>query len=144
MSEQDHKLGELSKLANEIPHLLAQIELKKKELKEAEEKHRIVIEDLIPDLMAQLGITEIKTEDGSSLSVSKQFFAKIPKEKEKEAFSWLKDHGFSSLIKTKVIESTGVHHQTLKAFVKEQMEMGNEVPQELFGVFVKQVTKITK
>jgi len=144
MSLQDGKLGELSKLANEIPNLEAQIEERENELKAAKEKHRIVIEDLIPDLMTQLGISEIKTEDGRSLSVIKQYLAKIPKNKEGEAFSWLNEHGFSSIIKTKVVETTGVHHQTLKAFVKEQMELGNEVPQDLFGVFVKQVTKITK
>lgn len=143
MSRPDNKLGELSVLAHQVPLALEEIKKREDQLNEAKENHRKLVEEFIPDLMAELGISELKMENGSTLGVSQQYFAKIPKDRETEAFDWLKDNGFGSLIKTKVVESTGVHHQTLKAFVKEQMEAGNEIPQETFGVFVKQVTKIT-
>ena len=36
-----------------------------------------------------------------------------------------------------------VHPQTLKAFVREQVETGKELPFDLFGVYIANKTKIT-
>lgn len=54
------------------------------------------------------------------------------------------------LNKNKVLNEIGVapahkesvHYQTLKAFIKEQMEAGNDIPQETLGVFVGKKTTV--
>jgi hypothetical protein len=35
-----------------------------------------------------------------------------------------------------------VHHATLKAWVKEMLAKGNELPLELFGVFRRRIAKM--
>jgi hypothetical protein len=93
----------------------------------------------------------------------KRFYrGSIPKEREVEAFRWLRDHGHGDLIKNVVsstfgkgeddmasqalflLEESGfsadqkqaVHPATLKAFVKEQVEKGENIPLDLLGVFI--------
>lgn len=35
-------------------------------------------------------------------------------------------------------QETGIHHSTLRAFVKERVENGDDFPMELFGAYVGQ------
>jgi hypothetical protein len=42
-----------------------------------------------------------------------------------------------------VNQTEKVEPMTLKAFVKEQIQMGRNVPSDLFGVYVANKTKIT-
>jgi hypothetical protein len=89
---------------------------------------------------------------------------------EMEAFNWLRNHEFDDLIKNTVsvnfgrnedenartflnlvekqgysaAQKTDVHPSTLKAFVKERIEQGDEIPMELFGVFVGQRATIKR
>ena len=41
-----------------------------------------------------------------------------------------------------VVAKTKIEPQTLKSFVKEEINKGNSVPMELFGVYVHNETKI--
>jgi len=41
-------------------------------------------------------------------------------------------------------QKEAVHPSTLKAFVKEQIEKGSEIPSETFGIFIGQKTVIKK
>lgn len=78
-----------------------------------------------------------------------------------DAFAWLDEHGFGDLIKTEVSTqfgrgeleeakeiadflqsqglqaevTQGVHAGTLKAWVREQLAQGTNVPHELFGIY---------
>jgi hypothetical protein len=86
-----------------------------------------------------------------------------------EAFNWLRDNGHGDLIKNNVTLTFGrsedaiakqlvdelqqkghnvkqaekVEPMTLKAFVKEQIQKGKNVPSDLFGVYIANKTKIT-
>ena len=86
-----------------------------------------------------------------------------------DAFQWLRDNGHAELIKrnltlkfdagkdavaealkAKLLEMghipedrTNVHHQTLKAFIREMTERAQPLPTDLLGVYVGKVTKIT-
>ena len=42
------------------------------------------------------------------------------------------------------IQKLSVHAMTLKAFVREQIAEGNDLPMDTFGVFVGAETKISK
>lgn len=141
------------------------------ELQEAKEEVRRLQEDDLPELMRELGLSEIKLEDGSKISVVDEVDCNISEERRSRAHAWLAEHGFGGIIKSavtvefgrdehdealaaaeKIHEATGraaslkegVHPQTLKAFVKEQMAAGVAIPQELFGVRPYSKAKLTK
>ena len=117
-------------------------------------------EDL-PDLMTELGLTELKLSDGSVVSLKEDVDARITDDTRPGALRWLLEHGFGGLIKTEVSLSFGrgehdeaervvdelqahynnialkedVHPSTLKAFVREQMAAGTAVPVDLFHIY---------
>tara|TARA_Y100000310_G_C20613886_1_gene779527 strand:+ start:994 stop:1527 length:534 start_codon:yes stop_codon:yes gene_type:complete len=163
-------LGRLSTLVKGLIHAKIAVEDAEQLLKDCKETLREFEETRIPDVMAELGLSEIILDTGDRISITKEYYAKIPEMKIEEAFNWLKNHGLGSVIKN-VISSTfgkgegeyaeklkefladqkmgckekkSVHHQTLKALVKERYEAGEDIPEELFGIHVKNVTKITK
>lgn len=165
MSKLD-QLAILSKMLLDAGDKKEQAELR---LKEAKENERRLREEAIPLLMFELELTMLKLNDGTTIETSKDVFASITQSKKDAAFKWLEENKFSGLIKTQVEinfprgdhelakkwhhflkESKkldvdlqeSVHPQTLKAFVKEQINAGLPVPMDLFGVMVVDTTKI--
>ena len=138
-------------------------------LKQEEEEARRLSEEVIPTLMQQAGVSSIKLEDGSAVEVSPYYYAKIPEDKKHEAFAWLRDNNHGDLIKNNVsvafgkgedskaaelkatLEKQGlvvdqkqdIHWQTLRGFVREQMEKNKNIPSEMFGLYVANRTKVT-
>jgi len=124
----------------------------------------------LPDAMRECNLAEIKLSDGSKVSVQQFYSARIGKEREEEAFAWLKQNGHEDIIKNVVSVQFGrgedesavgvldtltaqgytpsnkrwVEPMTLKAFAREQVENGTDLPFETFNVYVGQKTKITK
>lgn len=140
------------------------------ELKRAQQDLAKVAQELLPEALAEHGLSELKMDDGSKITVSQFIQAHISKEKQEEAFDWLREHDFDDLIKNVVSLEFGkgeddhardvmetltnrgywpqnkqsVHPSTLKAFVKEQVEKGAEIPSDLFGVFIGKKAVIKK
>jgi hypothetical protein len=103
------------------------------------------------------------------LKLSHFILQEFPSTKTEEAFDWLRQNGFGDLIKNNVTLTFGrnedstaknlvedlrkkghnvnqtekVEPMTLKAFVKEQIQQGKNVPSDIFGVYVANKTKIT-
>lgn len=127
-------------------------------------------EDL-PELMREVGLSSVRLESGETVTVTDDVSAAIPAAMRERAFQWLEEHGFGGLIKTeltiqygrderetaladaeRIAELTGrapsvgqtVHTQTLRAFIREQMEKGNTVPFDLFGVHPYSEAKIKR
>jgi hypothetical protein len=118
--------------------------------------------------MEELGMEEFKLKDGSNISVKNVVMASISEDNKPDAFKWLEDNDFDGIIKTKVLSSFGkgemedakealdtlqkagfeatmdrsVHAQTLKAFVRERLEVGDNIPIQTFGVFEYKLAKI--
>lgn len=141
----------------ELAQLEAQIKETKKELL------KLTDEDL-PGLLHEMGLAKFSLEDGSEVSVKPTYGASIKVDNRDAAFQWLRDNGYDDIIKNSVICSFGrgedematqfsrmaaeqgyvpenkteVHPQTLKAWVKERVETGEEFPMELFGAYVGQ------
>jgi len=117
----------------------------------------------MPDLFKEVGLTEIKLDSGEVVSVKADVATSITEENRAAAAEWLVENDFGGLMKTavttqfdrsekalaeehaqsllkefgeKVLVKEIVHPQTLKSFVKEQLEGGNklELPLEVFGV----------
>tara|TARA_R100001460_G_scaffold20093_1_gene41795 strand:+ start:1371 stop:1949 length:579 start_codon:yes stop_codon:yes gene_type:complete len=147
--------------------LISELEGKLKEQKR--ELLKLTDEDL-PALLLELGITKFELEDGSKIEVRPTYGAHIKAENKPAAFEWLRDNEFGDIIKNTVAcnfgrgedgaayrfieaaqkmgyspeQKTDVHPSTLKAWVKERVEQGEEFPMELFGAFVGQRATIKR
>jgi hypothetical protein len=128
------------------------------------EKLRRVQEQDLPEAMDAVGMSKFVMDDGTTVTVKAFYAASIPDDRKEEAFDWLKEHDFDGMIKADVKVSFGkgefeiaksfvefirgfnekaidpeykenVHWQTLRAFVKEQIEGGKPLPLDMFGVF---------
>lgn len=169
-SVDDEGLGKVGRLATAQLHLQERVEQLEVDLKQAKRDLRDVQEDQLPALMMEYGIKEFKLADGTEITVRNFYSAKIPKDKEPEAFDWLNQNGFGDLIKNQVSVSfvrgqeqnaqelvqeledrrlptsnrKWVEPMTLKAFAREQVESGKELPTTLFGLYIGEQAKITK
>lgn len=167
----DAKLQSLAGLAKQQLVLEGRIAKGEELLAQLNEQLKELKEKRIPDAMAEIGMESFSLNDGSSIIVEKYYAGSISEEHRKDAFAWLRGHDFDSLIKRNVsvtfgkgedayanrlvmnlrrykrplqfTDKEGVHPQTLKAFIREQMESGNDLPTDLFGVFVGSRAKIT-
>jgi len=154
---------------NKLLETQKQITMVEEQLAKLKDAESLLSEQTIPNLMQQAGIAMLKLADGSSVEVKPFYAARIPQAKVEEAFQWLRDNGFGDLIKNNVTLTFGrsednvakslvdelkkkghnvnqtekVEPMTLKAFVKEQIQAGRNVPSDLFGVYVANKTKIT-
>ena len=159
----------ISDKCNQLNTLKKQIEKDEESLTLLKHKARDMEERIIPEMMQEAGVSLLKLSDGSTVEVKPFYAAKIPESRVEEAFSWLRGKGFEDIIKNtvtasfnrgqdnevseliKVCEDHGFNYNkkekvepmTLKAFVKEQVEGGKELPFDLFGVYIANKTKIT-
>ena len=134
------------------------------ELKEAKKELLLISDEEIPNLMSETGLSSLKLDDGSSLDIKNIYGASILVANREKAYDWLREHGHDDIIKNRVVATFGrgqeddakvfmrvaydngvatdqeskIEPQTLKAWVKERMEAGEEFPTELFGAFMGQ------
>jgi hypothetical protein len=127
---------------------------------------------VIPELLAEQGLSEIKLADGSKVSVKKEFRATVPKDdiKRESALQWLRDQGLGDIIKNNVTVSFGkgeddkaeqllqlaadngfepqqksdVAWNTLSALYQERIEAGLDMPSDSFSLWIKDKTKISR
>ena len=127
---------------------------------------------VIPELLAEQGLSEIKLADGSKVAVRKEFRATVPKDdlRREAALQWLRDQGLGDIIKNNVTVSFGsgedhkaeqllnlavdngfrpeqksdVAWNTLSALYQERVQSGLDMPSESFSLWIKDKTKITR
>jgi hypothetical protein len=161
---EDNKLANIANLATQQLVLEARIAELENSLEDAKEELKQVQEGALPNAMAEVGMSEFKLTDGTKITVKPTYLANIKPEYKDAAFGWLRQHGHDDIIKNNLILSFGrgednqfaivadqlkhmgladhmthkeeVHWQTLRAFVKEQLEAGEPLPTEEFGVFI--------
>lgn len=145
------------------------IERKKAELDALQKNYNRLSMDDVPTLMREVKLSEVALEDGTRITMEPRISASISKERNLAAMNWLKENGYSGIIKTAVaiefpkdqsedaIELTRelmeefegvtmeekVHPMTLKSFVAERLAAGDSIPMDLFGVHEITVAKIT-
>lgn len=152
----------ITEACNKMKRLEDQVNAEEENLSKLKSKLRDFQERIIPELMQQAGVSSLVLTDGSKVQVKPYYGAKIPESRTEEAFSWLREKGHGDMIKNtvtatldrgqdnqvseliKVCEQNGfkynqkmkVEPMTLKAFAKEQVEKGQELPFDLFGVYI--------
>ena len=160
-------IGDLARAVREKEELVLKLEEQLKEEKKALLK--LTDEDL-PALLLEFGITKFELEDGSKVEVRPTYGAHIKADNKFQAYEWLRNNEYGDLIKNTVacsfgrgedgaanrfidtaqklgfepLQKTEVHPSTLKAWVKERVEQGDEFPMELFGAFVGQRATIKR
>jgi hypothetical protein len=164
----NEELASLSKLVARQVSLEEHIRTTEEELSKVKESLRTLSEQTIPEVMIGMGLSELRLSTGESVTISKYYSARIPDAVAEQAFEWLRQQECDDIIKNNISLSFGkgeddlaqevgkllvakglapeqkifVHPMTLKSFVKERIESNQELPQELFGVFVGNKTKI--
>lgn len=155
----ENALAELSRLADEQAQAAVRVTDLEAMLEVARDRLREISERIIPEKMDELGMEEFKTRTGLKIKIKETIRTSIPKQRQGEAYRWLRDNGFGALLKRNVAvkfgkgddesaeqlakelsekfeveDNTSVHPSTLKAFVNEQLTGGAEIPLDLFGV----------
>lgn len=149
------KLGQIMALAKKMEELHLLQQEKCKELEALTEEGKQIQEVALPDLMMEIGLTELTLNSGRKITIKREYFPSISKDRWEKAKKWLEEHKMDSIIKAHCIVDEkyrmqlamsnlpfelkeGIHPQTLKALVKEQCELPNsDFPRDIFGVFEK-------
>jgi hypothetical protein len=155
----------LKQKEDEIADLEEQLKAKKLEADDISSR-------IIPELLHEQGLSEIKLSDGSKVSVKKEYRCTLPKNEDKreQCYKWLRDQGLGDIIKNNVFVTFGkgeddkaeqllnlaaengfqpqqksdVAWNTLTALFQERVESGLDMPSEVFSTWIKDITKITR
>tara|TARA_R110000796_G_scaffold22846_8_gene65829 strand:- start:10498 stop:11079 length:582 start_codon:yes stop_codon:yes gene_type:complete len=157
-------LTSVAGLARLIREKTVEIETLEAGLKDSKKTLQKLTDEEMPAMLAEMGISSFALDDGSTIEVKQTYGASILVQNRPTAFEWLRDHQYDDIIKNTVLcqfgrgeddqagafstfaqeqgfipqQKTEIHPQTLRAFVKERCEAGEEFPMELFGAWVGQ------
>ena len=165
--------GGVQSLADQVERLEAmqkQLEIQEEAIKEKKKQIQHISGEVIPTMMSEMGLAELKLHDGSHLKVSTSYKAHISEANKEMAYNWLRENGLGDIIKNEISVSFGrnednkaadyaelakgqgfqptqkmkVEPMTLKALVRERIEAGKEMPTEIFGIFSENKTTIKR
>ena len=165
--------GGVQSLADQVERLedmQQQLEIQEEAIKEKKKQIQHISGEVIPTMMSEMGLAELKLHDGSHLKVSTSYRATITEANKVAALNWLRKNGLGDIIKNEISVSFGrnednkaadyaelakgqgfqptqkmkVEPMTLKALVRERIEAGKEMPTEIFGVFSENKTTIKR
>ena len=98
----------------------------------------ILRKEVLPEKMEETGFDNVKVSGVGRISLRAEIYASILADHKDEAFEWLINEGHKDLIKDTVNAST------FKAFCKEQITEGVELPEELFSITPYTMATLTK
>ena len=167
------KTENIQSLADQVErleNLNQEVKKDEEDLKQNKQNLDHISGEVIPTMMAEMGLSHLKLMDGSSVDVKPNYSANITIANRDAAFKWLRDNGLGDIIKNEISVSFGrnednkaadyavlaqergfqptqklkVEPMTLKALVRERIEAGKDMPTELFNVFVGNKTTIKR
>ena len=165
--------SDISNLADYCKELKAyedEIAELEQEIKSKKEKADKISSEIIPNMLAEQGLSSLKLADGSAVEVKKSCSCTIKKDDIESAYTWLRENGLGDIIKNEVFVTFGkgednkakdlldlaeqsgyepqqkskVEPMTLKALYRERVEAGLDMPSDSFHLFVKDQTKISR
>jgi hypothetical protein len=157
-------LRNVAEIARDIRAKEAEIADLEETLKEQKKALLKLTDEDMPATLAEIGISSFSLDDGSTVEVRQTYGASILVENKPAAYEWLREHGYDDIIKNTVScnfgrgeddlagafrafaeqqgyspeQKTEIHPQTLRAFIRERVEEGDDFPMELFGAWVGQ------
>jgi ABC-type Fe3+-citrate transport system substrate-binding protein len=149
------KTDNIQSLADQVEKLedlQKRLELQEENMKSTKAEIQKVSGDIIPTMMSEMGLAELKLYDGSHLKVSTSYRATITEANKEAAFNWLRENGLGDIIKNEISVSFGRNEdnkaadyaELAKSSVRERIEAGKEMPTEIFGVFSENKTTIKR
>jgi len=159
---QEGELSLVSALANKQVELAQELASLEEGVKAKKEEFRATSEQELPEAMQAAGLSELVLSTGEKITIAEFYNAHISKVNQETAYNWLVSNGHAGLIKNEVslkfardqeriaeetvlaLKARGlspevrqsVHPSTLKAFVKEQLTSGKDIPSEPFGIYI--------
>lgn len=115
----------LNDLAKRMQKVRAQLDKKEEEAKELRKEWDNIRKVQIPDKMAEAGVESVRLKGIGTISLRADAYCSVRGGMLEELQQWLVEQGAGELIKETVNSST------LKAFIKERFEQGEEIPDEL-------------
>lgn len=165
----DNLMAVLTGLADQQEAAEAEVLRLEELLKEAKKNVLLYSETSIPQALDGLE-GKFKLTDGRSITIKEDVRSGLTKENKPKGLLWLNNNGHSAIVKREfkiefgkgddkwadkferdlakrkkplnVKRSMSVHASTLKAFVRQALEDGEDIPQKLFGVYRQRVAKI--
>ena len=158
-----NEVQKMESLSKEIEDIEENLKKKKKDLD-------VISAEVIPTMMSEMGLSQLKLMDGSMIDVKPFYNATITVANRESAFNWLRQNGLGDIIKNEMVVSFGrgednkaaeyaelaksqglqpaqklkVEPMTLKALVRQRIEAGQEMPTEIFSIFVGNKTTIKR
>jgi hypothetical protein len=138
----------LSDEVRKMDTLTKEIEDIENKLKEKKKDLDIISGEVVPTMMSEMGLSQLKLMDGSIIDVKPFYNATITQANKEAAFNWLRKNGLGDIIKNEIVVSFGrgednkaaeyaelakgqglqpaqklkVEPMTLKALVRERIE----------------------
>ena len=167
---QQDGLRSVAELARDAQQKSETIERLEKQVKQVKSEYFKLIDEELPAILQELGLNAFELADGSKINVRPQYWAHINLDNREKAFQWLRDNDHDGIIKNSIScsfgkgedeqaktfsilvkdsgltpdQKTEVHSSTLKAWVKERVENGDEFPMDLFGAYIGQRAHIRR
>lgn len=164
----DAELASIATLCDQLANKAKQVEQLETSLELAKGQLKRLEQELLPEAMQRIGLSEVKLSDGRKLTISPFYSGSIKDDNKAAALQWLRDNKCDGIVKTEVVakfgkgqsedadrafrllidagicaeSNEGVHPQTLKAFIRERVENGQPIPTDLFGVFIGNKAKL--
>ena len=168
--QKTENIRSLADQVERLQNLQQDVEKSEEDLKQKKKNLEHISGEVIPTMMAEMGLAHLKLMDGSSVDVKPNYSANITIANREAAFNWLRNNGLGDIIKNEISVSFGrnednkaadyaalaqergfqptqklkVEPMTLKALVRERIEAGKEMPTEIFGVFSENKTTIKR
>ena len=167
------KTSNIKTLSDEVLKLRAmedQLKIMEDALKNKKKEIDRISGEVIPTMLSEMGLSQLKLADGSAVDVKPFYSASISAQNKDKAYQWLRNNGLGDIIKNEISVSFGrnednkaanyaelaksngfqptqklkVEPMTLKALVRERIEAGKEMPTEIFNVFIGNKTTIKR
>mgnify|MGYP003668352662 FL=1 len=158
------ELGTIAEVAKEIRDKELRILSLEVQLKDHKKELNKLTDEDLPQMLTEIGLSSFTLEDGSAVTIKQTYGASIRVDDRLKAHDWLRENGHDDIIKNSIScsfgrgeddqasafqafatkegfpveQKTEIHSQTLRAWVKERVENGEEFPMELFGAYIGQ------
>ena len=168
--DKSENIKSLSNEVQKMESLVKEIEDIEENLKKRKKDLDVISAEVIPTMMSEMGLSQLKLMDGSMIDVKPFYNATITIANRESAFNWLRQNGLGDIIKNEMVVSFGrgednkaaeyaelaksqglqpaqklkVEPMTLKALVRQRIEAGQEMPTEIFSIFVGNKTTIKR
>ena len=106
MTKTEH-IQSLADQVQRLEGLHSRIEKSEDNLKDLKKEYQRISGEVIPTMMSEMGLAELKLQDGSHLKVSTSYRATITEANKEEAFNWLRNNGLGDIIKNEISVSFG-------------------------------------